>query len=84
MTNLPLTYDINAAAARLGGAFTVEWLRKRVNRGEIPHGKNGAGRGKAGRIYFTDAHLAEIIAMYEVRPASVPKSGIVTRRRGAA
>lgn len=62
----PLTYTITEAADRLGSAFTVAWLRKHIN--AIPHVRSGGGTGRAGRIGFTDAHLAEIVARYEIRP----------------
>lgn len=79
----PLSYTIEQAAERLGPAFTVEWLRGHMR--EIPHGKNGKGRGQGGRIYFTEHHLAEILVMHEVRPdqPAAPKSSIVTRRRAS-
>jgi hypothetical protein len=62
----PLTYSIEQAAERLGHIVTVDWLKKRVD--DIPHLKSGSGRGRAGRIAFTDQHLAEILAMLEKRP----------------
>jgi hypothetical protein len=68
----PLTYDVHAAAERIGPAVTVDWLRKHAQRGEIPHTRSGRGRGRSGRIAFTDAHLAEIIAQLEQRPAGSP------------
>jgi hypothetical protein len=57
----PLTYSVEGAAARLGGSFTLD---------EIPHIKAGNGRGRAGRISFSEAHLVQIIDMFTVRPAA--------------
>lgn len=68
---LPMTCDIETAAMRLGGPFTVDWLRGHMH--EIPHVKNGSGRGRGGRIGFTEAHLAEIVERFTVRPAEVPQ-----------
>jgi hypothetical protein len=83
----PLSYTLAEAAARLGPAFTIDWLKARVKRREIPFGKTGSGNGRAGRVYFTEAHLAEILVMHEQRPddAPQPPAGFtpVTRRRTA-
>jgi hypothetical protein len=66
----PLTYDCDQAAARLGSTFTPDWLKRHAR--ELPHIKSGKGRGRAGRIGFTEAHLAEILVMFERRPAAAP------------
>lgn len=85
-----LTYNVDEAAERLGAAFTVDWLKARVKRGEIPYGKSGNGTGRGGRVYFTEAHLAEIVLKYEHRPESMPAPSRpedftpVTRRRRSA
>lgn len=84
----PLSYSIEQAAERLGPSFTEDWLRHRVKRRLIPFGKTGAGRGRSGHIYFTDAHLAEILLQHEVRPDGAPEPTEqdftpVTRRRSS-
>jgi hypothetical protein len=43
------------------------WLRERI--GELPHIKYGGVRGK-GTVTFTDAHLEQIRAMFEIDPTS--------------
>ena len=82
----PLTYNVEQAAERLGGPFTVDWLRKHL--AQIPHLRSGAGRGKAGRVGFTEAHLAAIITAHTVEPQpQAVRDGIagsVRTRRGAA
>lgn len=83
----PLTYNPREAAARIGAAVTEDWLKKRAAADEIPHTRSGKGRGRAGRIAFTEAHLAEILQLLEHRPAAMPAPsgpdddwGLVTRR----
>lgn len=78
----PLTYSVEEAAERLGHVVTADWLRKRVD--QLPHVKSGNGSGRAGRIAFTDAHLAEILAGLEVRPVAAPTSESPVRRRRSA
>lgn len=77
------TYSIIEAGEQLAPVVTAGWLKRHIR--EIPHLRMGPGRGRAGRIGFTEAHLVEILAMHEVRPVSVPEpaSSIVTRRRRA-
>ena len=65
--NTPLSYSIEQAADRLGPIATVDWLKHNMDR--IPHLKSGLGNGRAGRVAFTEAHLAEILHMLEKRPA---------------
>jgi hypothetical protein len=66
----PLTYNVTQAAGRLGPIVTVDWLKSNVHR--LPHLKSGKGTGRAGRIAFTEAHLAEILLILEQRPAEQP------------
>lgn len=66
----PLTYNVQQAAERIGPAVTVDWLKKHIK--EIPHTRSGEGRGRAGRVAFTEAHLAEILQLLEKRPESMP------------
>jgi hypothetical protein len=67
-------FGIKEAAAELAPLFTEAWLRGHIK--EIPHIRVGNGRG--GRIGFTEAHLEEIVAMFEVRPEPARfESGIV-------
>lgn len=78
-----LTYSIEEAAERLGPVCSVGWLRKHLH--TVPHIRSGRGRGRAGRLAFTGAHLIEIVAMLEVRPddSSLPNPedlAVVTRR----
>lgn len=68
----PLTYNIERAAERIGDAVTADWLKRHATAGTIPHTRSGNGRGRAGRIAFTEAHLAEILLMIEKRPESMP------------
>jgi hypothetical protein len=76
-------YSVEQAGEILSPLFTAAWLRGHID--EIPHTRAGDGRGRSGRIGFTEAHLAEIVAMHEVRPVGPvpPKSTVVTRRRSA-
>jgi hypothetical protein len=48
-------------------------LKRRAAAGEIPHTRSGKGRGRAGRLAFTERHLAEILLMLEVRPDGAPR-----------
>jgi hypothetical protein len=80
----PLTHTLPEAARLLGGAFTIDWLKGHID--EIPHGKVGNGTGRAGRIYFTDAHLQRILLMFAVEPQAGTTPGDftpLTRRRSA-
>jgi hypothetical protein len=63
----PLTYSMEAAASRLGGPFTVDFLKGHLH--EIPHLKVGNGRGRAGRIAFSEQHLIQIVDKFSVAPA---------------
>jgi hypothetical protein len=65
----PLTYSCENAAARIGDAVTADWLKRHASAGQIPHLRSGNGRGRAGRISFTEVHLAEILKLIERRPA---------------
>lgn len=64
-----LTYSCERAAERIGDAVTADWLKRHASAGEIPHLRSGKGRGRAGRIAFTEAHLVEILKSLERRPA---------------
>lgn len=80
----PLTYSVEEAAERLGGPFTFDWLKGHL--AEIPHIKVGGGRGKGGRIGFSESDLAEILLMFSVKPAPASKPGDftpVSRRRAS-
>lgn len=80
----PLTFTIEQAAARLGGPFTVDWLRGHLD--EIPSIKVGGGTGRSGRIGFSEAHLARIVAMFSTEPEPGTQPGDftpVTRRRAS-
>jgi hypothetical protein len=80
----PLSFTLEQAAERLGGAFTVDWLKSRIKRREIPFGKTGNGDGRAGRIYLTQQHLERILAQFSQEPpAADPELERVTRRRSA-
>lgn len=68
----PLTYSAAEAAERIGPAVTADWLKKRAAAGEIPCTRSGKGRGRSGRLAFTEAHLAEILHIIERRPDGVP------------
>lgn len=84
----PLTYDVPQAATRLGGPFTVDWLRGHLD--EIPHLRVGSGRGRGGRIGFTDAQLDAIVDQHTVAPKTSPAlvagdfTPITRRKRGFA
>lgn len=78
----PLTFTLAEAAARLGGPFTADWLRGHL--AEIPHVKNGSGRGRGGRVGFTDAHLIRIVEMFSIEPdapTSTEEFTPITRRK---
>jgi hypothetical protein len=68
----PLTYTPRQAAERIGAAVTEDWLKKRAAADAIPHTRSGKGRGRSGRIAFTEAHLAEILQLIEHRPEGTP------------
>lgn len=76
-----LTYSIAEAAERLGGPFTVDFLKARIKKGEVPFIKTGAGTGRGGRVGFSEQQLAAIVALYTVQPAE-PQPGVqrITRR----
>lgn len=83
MTADRLTHTVEQAAVKLGDSFSPDWLRHHIK--ELPHGRTGGGTGRAGRIFFTDADLAQIVAQFSVRPPE-PKParvGPVTRRRAS-
>jgi hypothetical protein len=61
------------AAERLGGPFTIDWLKGHL--AQIPHLKTGNGTGRGGRVGFSEAHLAEIVAMFSVAPAAGSEPG---------
>lgn len=80
----PLTYTLEQAAQRLGGPFTVDWLKGHID--ELPHIKVGGGTGRGGRIGFSEADLAAIVLMFrrEPKPATDPGDFTpITRRRSA-
>jgi hypothetical protein len=80
--NDPIVKSIEEAAARLGKPFTVDWLKGHMD--EIPHVKVGEGRGRGGRVGFTDEHLAQIVAMNTVQPVRpAAPAGPITRRRAS-
>lgn len=84
MSAARLTVSIEEAADRLGGPFTVDWLKGHID--EIPHLKVGAGTGRGGRIGFSEQHLAEIVLMFSVDPKPSSQPGDftpVTRRRAS-
>lgn len=66
----PLSYTVEQAAERIGPAVTVDWLKH--NLATLPHTKSGKGRGRAGRVAFTEAHLHEILLLIEKRPEGSP------------
>lgn len=68
----PLTHNIEEAAHILGPVASVDWLKKAVAAKKVPHVRSGNGRGRAGRVAFTDAHLAEILLLLEQRPEDSP------------
>lgn len=78
----PLVSDINQAAQRLGGGFTVDWLRNHLD--QIPHVRTGGGTGRAGRIGFTEDHLRRIVEQFTIEPGSLRPDDDLTplTRRG--
>lgn len=76
-----LTHTVEQASAKLGEAFTVDWIRHHID--ELPHGRTGEGTGRAGRIFFTDADLEQIVAMRAVRRPEPTRVGPVGRRRAS-
>lgn len=81
----PMSFDADQAADRLGRPFTADFLRGNLDR--LPHIRLGHGRGRAGRVGFTQEHLDQIVRMHSVAP---PTPAVVheaftpiTRRRTA-
>ncbi len=77
----PLTYSLAEASERLGGPFTVDFLKGHL--AELPHIKTGAGRGRGGRVAFSEQHLIRIVDMFSVQPREIPVEefpGMATRR----
>lgn len=72
MTAPTLTYNCEQAAERIGAAVSSDWLKRHARAGDIPHTRAGKGRGRAGRLAFTEAHLAEILLIIEQRPDTLP------------
>lgn len=70
-------YDAGEAAALIPGK-TANWMTVHARRGEIPHTRIGRA------YYWTDAHINEIIAAGEVRPAAVLAARVPARKRAAA
>lgn len=58
-----LVYTADQAAALIGGTCKASWLRKQAREKKIPCRKIG------GAYNFTDADIAEILAIVEQRPA---------------
>lgn len=56
MDTVPLTYNMEQAAAKLGCPRT--WLRDQVTAGTVPHGRWAHVKG----VFFTPENLSEIIA----------------------
>jgi hypothetical protein len=56
------------AAFKLG--CKESWLEEMARRRKIPFTKIG------GALHFTDAHIAEIIALFEVRPTPAPRAAL--------
>lgn len=79
----PLTFNMREAADRLGSSFTYDWLKAQVREKKIPFGKTGKGDGRAGRIFFTAAHLERILALYSIEPSGDAPAQPVTRRRAS-
>jgi hypothetical protein len=80
----PLTYNIEEAAAKLGTAFTPDWLKHHIN--ELPHGRTGTGTGRGGRIFFDADDLTEIVRRHKKNVAPDPQParvGPVSRRRAS-
>ena len=78
----PLSYSLEEAPAVLGSIFTVEFLRSHIE--DLPHIRLGKGRGRAGRIGFTEDQLREIVARYAVPARPLPKPQPVDARPPAA
>jgi hypothetical protein len=62
----PLAYTAAEAAAIIGGSCKASWLKAQARSRKIPYVKIG------GAYNFTDAHIAEIISILEVRPKEQP------------
>lgn len=78
----PLVKTIDEASERMGRPFTRDFLKAHLD--EIPHVRVGEGRGRGGRVGFTDEQMAEIVRMYTVDPTPVrTTSGPITRRRAS-
>jgi hypothetical protein len=78
----PLVKNIEQAAALMGRPFTVDFLKRHL--ADLPHIRVGEGRGRGGRVGFTDEQIAEIIRMFTVGPrAKAAPAGPLTRRRAS-
>lgn len=81
----PMTYTLPDAAERLGGPFTIDFLKKHL--ADLPHLKTGKGTGRSGRVAFSERQLEQIVAMFTVDPAPVADPAefpsMVTRRGSA-
>lgn len=78
MTEPPVIITYDAAE---GGALikkTANWMLEHARAGTIPHSRIGQ------TIVFTPHHLAEIIRMFEKRPAAQLASRTPARRKSAA
>jgi hypothetical protein len=69
----PAVYTADEAAAILGGSVKASWLKEMARKREIPFTMLGGYR-------WTDAHLEEIIALREHRPAPVQPAPAATPR----
>jgi hypothetical protein len=76
----PIEHDYAEAAALLG--VSEDWLRHNAPK-NLPHRKKSLKANGRGRVVFTDAHLEEIRAMWDRRPAEPQAAKPLTRRRAS-
>lgn len=75
----PITYDIPAAAERLG--CREHWLRRQIRARRVPHSRMGR------EVRLTDEHLLQIAEQMTVHPVGTPQPDIPripSRRRKTA
>jgi hypothetical protein len=69
------------AAKLLGGG--IDWLKQHTPKVPLPHYKKSLSRNGRGSVTFSDAHIAEIKAMFEVRPAKPKRVRSLARGRAS-
>jgi hypothetical protein len=72
----PVIFDAGEAAGIL--KCTASWLKEKARRREIPFTKVGGSYG------WTPGHLAEIVRLFEYRPAGRADAPVAAKRTAAS